>query len=274
MPQQRRTDRAAIVAAAIAVLDERGLDKLSLHAIAARLGVRQPALYHHFEDKNALLSAVAAEVLERGHTDRLPEPGEDWRAFLTRNAHSLRRAMLSVRDGARLLAVAGPRAPKLGNALAQVTFLEHHGFTGTDAILAYVAVSRYTIGATLEQQTAPNGNKIRFPDPPATQGAVPGQAEGPPGSEVTVPGLADAPPGAQGAVPGPVEGPPGSGVIGQGLADALPGSEAAVAGPADVPPGAERLFRLVAEVQALGPDHEFAVGLTALVRGLSPSRGR
>ncbi|MFD7154757.1 TetR/AcrR family transcriptional regulator C-terminal domain-containing protein [Kribbella sp. NPDC059898] len=208
MPQQRRTDRAAIVAAAIAVLDERGLDKLSLHAIAARLGVRQPALYHHFEDKNALLSAVAAEVLERGHTDRLPRADEDWRAFLIRNAHSLRRAMLGVRDGARLLAVAGPRAPKLGNAIAQVSFLEQHGFTGADAILAYVAVSRYTIGATLEQQTAANGNEITFPKP------------------------------------------------------------------ADVPPGAERLFRLAAEVQALGPDHEFAVGLTALVSGLSPSRGR
>lgn len=222
VPQQRRTDRAAIVAAAIAVLDERGLDKLSLHAIAARLGVRQPALYYHFEDKDAILAAVAAEVLRRGHTDRLPEPGEDWRAFLTRNAHSLRRAMLGVRDGARLLAVAGPRAPELGTAIAQVSFLEQHGFTGADAILAYVAVSRYTIGATLEQQTAAGGSEITFPAP----------ADLPPDSEVTGPG------------------------------------------PADVPPGAEHLFRLAAEVQALGPDHEFAVGLTALVTGFSPSRDR
>ncbi|HZX04596.1 TetR/AcrR family transcriptional regulator C-terminal domain-containing protein [Kribbella sp.] len=204
MPQQRRTDRAAIVAASIAVLDERGLDKLSLHAVAARLGVRQPALYHHFKDKGAILSAVAAEVLERGHTDRLPEPGEDWQAFLTRNAHSLRRAMLAVRDGARLLAVAGPRAPELGNAIAQVSFLEQHGFTGADAVLAFVAVSRYTIGATLEQQTASDGGEIRFPDTPE----------------------------------------------------------------------AAHLIEVAAEVARLGPEHEFAVGLAALVSGLSPLRGR
>lgn len=166
VPQQRRTDRAAIVAATIAVLDERGLDRLSLHAVAARLGVRQPALYHHFKDKDAVLAAVAAEVLDRYHTERLPHPDEDWQAFLVRNAHSLRRAMLAVRDGARLIALAGPRAPDLENAIAQVTFLERHGFDGPDAILAYVAVSRYTIGATLEQQTARDGSTITFPDSP------------------------------------------------------------------------------------------------------------
>lgn len=203
MPQQRRTDRSAIVAASIEVLDERGLDKLSLHAVAARLGVRQPALYHHFRNKDEVLAAVAAEMLKRWHTDRLPRPDEDWQAFLTRNAHSLRRAMLGVRDGARLLALAGPRAPELANAIAQVSFLERHGFTGTGAILAYVAVSRYTIGATLEQQTARDGNDIAFP-PTAS-------------------------------------------------------------------PAAAHLLDVAGQVVALGPDHEFATGLAALVRGLDPS---
>ncbi|WP_203662589.1 TetR/AcrR family transcriptional regulator C-terminal domain-containing protein [Actinocatenispora rupis] len=206
MPQQRRTDRGAIVAASIAVLDERGLDKLSLHAVAARLGVAQPALYHHFRDKSEILAAVAAEVLDRHHTERLPHPGDDWRDLLVRYAQSLRRAMLAVRDGARLLALAGPRAPQLANAVAQVSFLEAHGFTGADAILAYVAVSRYTIGATLEQQTARDGGAIRFPDGDA------------------------------------------------------PSAESA------------HLLDLAAQVAKLGPDHEFAVGLTALVHGLAPLR--
>ena len=66
MPQPRRTDRAAIVSAAIEVLDENGLDGLSLRAIAARLGVQQPALYHHVASKADLLAAVGDEVLDRG----------------------------------------------------------------------------------------------------------------------------------------------------------------------------------------------------------------
>ena len=154
MPQPPRTDRRAIVAATIGLLDEVGLEKVSLHAIAARLGVKQPALYHHFDSKAALMAAVAAEVLDRHHTDRLPDAGEAWDAFVIRNARSLRRAMLSVRDGARLISSAGSRVPEQGNAIAQVDLLERAGFDGRTAVLALIAVSRYTIGAALEEQAS------------------------------------------------------------------------------------------------------------------------
>jgi TetR/AcrR family transcriptional regulator, tetracycline repressor protein len=196
-----RLDRAAVVAAALETLEERGLDGLSGHAVARRLGVRQPALYHHFRDMADLLDATAAAVLDRSHTERLPAPGDTWADFLARNARSLHRAMLSVRDGARLVASSGSRAPNVANAVAQVAFLEAEGFDGPDAVLAFIAVSRYTIGATLEQQSAPGGGAI------AVEDAV---------------------------------------------------------------PGAERLAELAATVARLGPEHEFEVGLAALVRGLAP----
>ncbi|GAA2273480.1 TetR/AcrR family transcriptional regulator C-terminal domain-containing protein [Glycomyces scopariae] len=156
MPHPRRLERAAIVAATIDVLDERGLDGLSLHAIAAHLGVRQPALYHHFPSKGALLDAAAAEVLDRHHTARLPEPDEPWREFLARNARSLRRALLAVRDGARLIAATGPRAPEPAAALARIESMERQGFTAAGAVLASIALSRYVIGCVLEEQSAPS----------------------------------------------------------------------------------------------------------------------
>ncbi|MFI2366221.1 TetR/AcrR family transcriptional regulator C-terminal domain-containing protein [Promicromonospora sp. NPDC019610] len=206
MPRTRpRLDRPTIVAAALDTLDERGLDGLSSHGVARRLGVQQPALYHHFRNKAELLAAVAAEVLDRRHTERLPEPDESWDAFLLRNARSLRRAMLGVRDGARLIASTGPRAPNLANSVAQVAHLEAQGFTGPEAVLAFIAVSRYTIGATLEEQSAPGGQAVL--------------AEG-----------------------------------------------------ADAVDGADHLADVVRAVADLGPEHEFDVGLTALVRGLTPPR--
>ena len=160
MPYPSRTDRAAIVAAAIMVLDERGLDAVSLRAIATHLGIRQPALYHHFASKAELLAAVANEILAQRHTDRLPADGERWDAFVARNARSLRRAMLSVRDGARLIASAGSRSPHPDTAIAQVSLLENAGFTAPDAILALIAVARYTIGSAIEQQTARDNGDI------------------------------------------------------------------------------------------------------------------
>lgn len=160
MAYPQRTDRRAIVSAAIAVLDERGLDDFSLRPIATRLGIRQPGLYHHFKSKAELLAAVGDEILDRSHSDRLPQPGEDWEAFVARNARSLRRALLSVRDGARLLASAGSRSPNPDNAIAQVRLLEEAGFTGPDAALAMIAVSRYVMGCAIEQQTARDGGDI------------------------------------------------------------------------------------------------------------------
>ena len=154
MPYPSRTDRASIVAAAIVVLDERGLDDVSLRAIATQLGIRQPALYHHFASKAELLDAVANEILDRRHTARLPAEDERWDAFIVRNARSMRRAMLSIRDGARLIASSGSRSPRLDTAIAQVRLLEDAGFTATDAILALITVARYTIGSAIEQQTA------------------------------------------------------------------------------------------------------------------------
>ena len=160
MPYPPRTDRRSIVSAAITVMDERGLDDVSLRVIAAHLGIRQPALYHHFASKAELLDAVADEILDRWHADRLPERGEQWAVFVARNARSLRRAMLTIRDGARLIASSGSRSPRLDNAIAQVALLEDAGFTGTGAVLALIAVSRYTIGAAIEQQTARDGGGI------------------------------------------------------------------------------------------------------------------
>jgi TetR/AcrR family tetracycline transcriptional repressor len=160
MPHPRQTDKHAIVSVAIEVMNEDGLDGISLRKIATGLGIRQPALYHHVASKADLLNAIADEILDRWHLDRVPVDGERWDAFVARNARSLRRAMLSVRDGARLIASAGSRSPALEHAIAQVSLLEDAGFSGTEAVLALIAVSHFTIGSAIEQQTARDGGGI------------------------------------------------------------------------------------------------------------------
>lgn len=188
-------------------MNQNGLDAVSLRAIAAQLGIRQPGLYHHFASKAELLDAVAEEILDRWHTDRRPVENERWDEFVTRNAWSLRRAMLSVRDGARLIASAGSRSPSIDNAIAQVSLLERAGFTGTEAVLAVIAVSRYTIGSAVEQQSARDGGEI---------------------------------------------------VITTDRSDAA----------------TVHLLAITRQVVALGQDHEFETGLTALLRGLDPASRR
>lgn len=50
-------------AAALAVIDEDGLDAFSLGSVARRLNVKSPSLYYHFSDKAELLALVARSVL-------------------------------------------------------------------------------------------------------------------------------------------------------------------------------------------------------------------
>lgn len=51
--------RTALTQAAVAQVDEVGIDHLSLRAAANTVGVSPSAAYHHFADKEALLAAVA-----------------------------------------------------------------------------------------------------------------------------------------------------------------------------------------------------------------------
>lgn len=56
------TSREDILAACRKVVRERGLSGVSVRAVAAAAGVAPGTLYHYFPDKNALLTAVTADV--------------------------------------------------------------------------------------------------------------------------------------------------------------------------------------------------------------------
>lgn len=74
--------RAALIQAALDMLEHDGSAGLSLRAVAKAVGVSEAAPYHHFADKEALERALAAEGFGR-LTDRLTGallvagPGED-----------------------------------------------------------------------------------------------------------------------------------------------------------------------------------------------------
>jgi AcrR family transcriptional regulator len=66
--------RAALIVAAREALEALPADAVTLKSLAARLGVSQPAPYRHFDSREALLAAVAADGFERFRT-QLTEAG-------------------------------------------------------------------------------------------------------------------------------------------------------------------------------------------------------
>jgi AcrR family transcriptional regulator len=71
--------RNALIAAALAAVEQGGPDAVSLRDLAQSLGVSRSAPYRHFEDRDALLAAVAArgfEDLNVGYEAALASPGD------------------------------------------------------------------------------------------------------------------------------------------------------------------------------------------------------
>jgi len=145
-------DRNDIVDAALTLLNEVGIDKLSTRALAARLGVAQPALYWHFRNKEELLDALNAAMIARYHTRAVPKPKESWDTFALATARSMRKALLAVRDGARLNAGTRPTAVQFADAEAQLALYVAAGFTPDEALNISLSVARFVEGFVLEEQ--------------------------------------------------------------------------------------------------------------------------
>ncbi|MEU4732839.1 TetR/AcrR family transcriptional regulator C-terminal domain-containing protein [Streptomyces sp. NPDC023588] len=137
-------DRERIVAAAIALADEGGLDGVSLRKVAARLDAGPMRLYGYISTKQELFDLMVDEV----YAEILPQeqPG-DWREALRTLAQRTRHAALRHEWLADLL---GGR-PALGpNALAvgEATLAALDRLTDIDtAMRAVETVSAYFTGA-------------------------------------------------------------------------------------------------------------------------------
>ncbi len=107
--RRRVLDRAQVVRAGLALLDQLGLDGITMRALAKHLGVQAPSLYRHVRDKDELLVLMADELCAA--IEPTP-PGLPWRKALVEMGQRTRRGLLSVRDGARLLASTPPAGPR------------------------------------------------------------------------------------------------------------------------------------------------------------------
>jgi AcrR family transcriptional regulator len=84
--------RKAILAAALRMVDEDGIDGVSMRKLAAELGAGTMSLYHHVPNKEALLQGVTEAVLSDVQTG--DGDGEPMDVLLT-TARSLRRTLLA-----------------------------------------------------------------------------------------------------------------------------------------------------------------------------------
>ncbi|HBK47256.1 MAG TPA: TetR family transcriptional regulator [Xanthomonadaceae bacterium] len=146
--------REQIVAAAFRLLDEVGIDGVSLRKVACGLGIRAPSLYWHFKSKQALVDAMADALI--GDVARAIPAGQSWRATLQQIARESRQGFKSHRDGARVYAgtfVASENVLRLGEAT--ISALVGAGVTVAFAATTAFDLMYYVLGFVIEEQSLP-----------------------------------------------------------------------------------------------------------------------
>ncbi len=150
-----RLDLDLLVQAAVAVLDEEGLDGLTTRRLAARLGVQSPALYWYVRDKDELLDLVADAICAPALEPNAALSADDslgWRERLETGMRLYRSVLRSHRDAPRLLAERPPVGPiRRRLADATVGFVLEAGFPDTDAAVISLLLSDYVISIVSEE---------------------------------------------------------------------------------------------------------------------------
>ncbi|MEU1801188.1 TetR/AcrR family transcriptional regulator C-terminal domain-containing protein [Streptomyces sp. NPDC019937] len=149
-----RLDRDQVVETALRLLNEVGLEGLTLRRIAKELNVQAPALYWHFKNKQALLDEMATAMFRRlAEAPTGLGPEATWQERLIASQRALRHALLGYRDGAKVFS--GTRFTGTGHAApmeAQLSAFVAAGFAPGPAARASFIAYTFTLGFVIEEQ--------------------------------------------------------------------------------------------------------------------------
>jgi AcrR family transcriptional regulator len=82
--------RERVIEAALRVMDEEGLEAVSMRRVAREVGVEAMSLYHHVDDKEDLLDGVCERVMAEFD---FPDAVDDWQENCRRGARAWRRLL-------------------------------------------------------------------------------------------------------------------------------------------------------------------------------------
>ncbi len=158
-----RLTRERVVAEALAVIAQDGIQALTMRGLAARLGVVPGAVYHHVRNKQQLQDLVLDNVL--AEVDVHLDHALGWTDQLKVLAHRLRQVLEQHPGVARILKSRDPLGPhSLALAEAFLEPLQAAGFGERDAGLAFFLLVDYTVGfAVSDTSTSVNEQRVRDP---------------------------------------------------------------------------------------------------------------
>jgi TetR/AcrR family transcriptional regulator, tetracycline repressor protein len=149
-----KVNREILVRGALKLLNEAGLEQLTLRRLGIELKVQAAAMYWHFKSKEELIDEMATMVLAEGAPNLVPVRKQSgWRVWILAFGEGLRKTLLGYRDGARM--VAGTRLTNteyMKTAEAVGAQLVKAGFTLRQTVVLLSSIYNYTLSFVMEEQ--------------------------------------------------------------------------------------------------------------------------
>lgn len=150
--------RDRIVDAALDLVDEVGIEGLSMRKLGARLGVEAMTLYHHVANKDALLDLLVERVTLAAAAAPADEP-EAWRERLEGFARRYRSALLARPRLLPLISTRPVRSPEaMGLFVKALGDLIQAGFAPKHAYYALNSLAILVVGMALAEAGPPIGS--------------------------------------------------------------------------------------------------------------------
>ncbi|WP_326598241.1 TetR/AcrR family transcriptional regulator [Streptomyces sp. NBC_01803] len=155
MPAPRKFSEERLRAAALALVDERGLAALTMRNLAAALGTGAMTIYNYVDGRDGLERLLIEAVMTSVH----PVPGvpsPDWRADLRAVTEAHWRAVRAHPDVIPLvLTRRSLNPPTLAGAEDTLDALARSGRSGTALLVAFRAVSGFVMGFAQAELAGP-----------------------------------------------------------------------------------------------------------------------
>lgn len=152
-PDRPSLDADRVVAAAVELADQTGIEALSMRKLAQSLGVEAMSLYHHVANKDDLLDRMVDVVFTEIET---PTPAGPWRTAVRGRCTSLRTVLL--RHPWALGRLNSRRSPGLATVLhhdAVIGCLRAGGFSVPATALAFATLDAFVYGFVLQELALP-----------------------------------------------------------------------------------------------------------------------
>jgi AcrR family transcriptional regulator len=152
-PKRPRLTRDAVLAGAVSLADEIGVEPLTIRKLADHLGVKPMTIYHHVANKDEIIDgmvdAVFAEI-------EMPPADTPWREAMSARAHSARSALRRHPWAAGMLdSRTNPGPANLAHHDAVIACLRMNGFSVAMTAHAYATLDAFIYGFALQEAALP-----------------------------------------------------------------------------------------------------------------------